>query len=224
MIKETPAFNVKDCALVAIATGKKAHNLRELKDIIQNIDQGSIYYHFWGMLLKPRFMDSEYNNEFALWVKSSLHDSILAERLSVVDPTDFGLLDELRNELVDTIQERLDEDEWINFVRPQNKFHFKKSHIVVFDTNIALKDPSKFSEVIKEMSTSSIFYHFIDARRRTKDNVDDFRQWLMGLDGKYNPICDKISSLDPYFVSLNTLKEQLVNIFDDFFKGGKINE
>ncbi|PLX16712.1 MAG: hypothetical protein C0601_09555 [Candidatus Muiribacterium halophilum] len=219
MYKENPAFNIKDCALVAIATGKKAHNLRELKDIISTIDEGSVYYHFWGMLLKPRFLNREYNNEFAMWVKRSLHDSVLAERLAVIDPTDYDTLEELRTEVIDTIEERLDENEWINFVKPHRRFHFIRSHIVVFDTHTTIESPEQLVDIIPNMSTGSIFYHFIDARGRGHQNEDDFRQWLSGFGEDLKPLCDKIAGLDPYFVSPHTLRDQLDEIFTEFFRG-----
>ena len=48
-------FIVKDCALIAIATGIRAQNLRELRDRLRDIDLNCVYYHFWGGLLRPRF-------------------------------------------------------------------------------------------------------------------------------------------------------------------------
>ena len=82
-------FFVKDCALVTIATGKKAQNLKEMREHLLNIHLGSIYHHFWGGLLRPRFDEPEYNNDFAEWVHHALQDNILAERLSVIDPDPF---------------------------------------------------------------------------------------------------------------------------------------
>ena len=67
-------FAIKDCALVSIATGRRAQNLRELRDNIVTIHPGSIYYHFWGVLLRPSFDDPEYNNDFAVWVRHALND------------------------------------------------------------------------------------------------------------------------------------------------------
>ena len=33
-------------------------------------------------------------------------------------------------------------------------------------------------EAVPNMSVGSIFYHFIDARRRSPEMMDDFRTWL----------------------------------------------
>jgi hypothetical protein len=80
---------------VTIATGKKAQNLKEMKEHLLNIHLGSIYHHFWGGLLRLRFDEPEYNNDFAEWVHHALQDNILAERLSVIDPDPFINLESL---------------------------------------------------------------------------------------------------------------------------------
>lgn len=59
-------FAVKDCALIALATGEHAQTLRELREKISTIDAGSISYQFWGGLLRPRFDDPEFQNDFAV--------------------------------------------------------------------------------------------------------------------------------------------------------------
>lgn len=111
------SFAVKDCALIAIATGNSAITLKEFRDALATVDIDSIYYHFWGGLLQPRFEEREYNNDFAAWSWYSLHDAPLAERLAVVDPTEFVTLEDLRRELVEIIEERFDENEYAPWLR-----------------------------------------------------------------------------------------------------------
>jgi hypothetical protein len=60
---ELAPFLFKDCALIAIAIGERARNLRELRERLHDIDPNSIYYHFWGGLLRPRFDDPEYHQD-----------------------------------------------------------------------------------------------------------------------------------------------------------------
>ena len=168
-------FAVKDCALAIIATGRRAQTLRELRDILRDIHPGSIYHHFWGTLLRPQFADREFNNDFATWCDHSLHDKKAAERLAVIDPVDYTDLEGLRQELVDIIDERLDETELMLFARADQQFHFARSAIVVFDTYRRITDPSELVHLLPELSIGSVFYHFIDSRRRDPVGVDDFR-------------------------------------------------
>jgi hypothetical protein len=217
---ETRDFAIKDCALTAIATGRRAQNLRELRDHLRTVHPGSIYYHFWGGLLRPSFVEPEYNNDFAAWVYRGLHDTILTERLAVVNPTDFDNLEELRQELIEVIEERLDEIEVVPWSRPDQQFHFIRSQIVVIDTHHKIVEPRELVTILPHLSISSIFYHFIDARRRTEDGVDDFRSWLVGFKEDYGDLSRRLAEIDPWFSSLTALREQLSEVFASFFSGG----
>jgi hypothetical protein len=43
---------------------------------------------------------------------------------------------------------------------------------------MTLEKPAELATAMLNLTTSSIFYHFIDARRRTSDGRDDFSDWL----------------------------------------------
>jgi Family of unknown function (DUF5752) len=206
-------FAIKDCALATLATGRRAQTLRELRDVLRDVHPGCIYYHFWGTLLRPQFVDREYNNDFATWCHHSLHDSTAAERLAVIDPADYADMEELRQELIEVIEERLDETELMLFARPDQQFYFTRSVIVVFDSNRRVHDPAELARALPGLSVGSIFYHFIDARRREPIAVDDFRAWLSGWGPACKPLCDSIAELDPYFDSLFVLRERLAETF-----------
>lgn len=206
-------FIVNDCALLAIATGKRAQNLKELRDQLLAIHPGSIYFHFWGNLLHPRFDEPEYSNDFAAWSRHALHDKVLAERLSVVDPNSYDTLDELRQELIEIIEQRLDEREVLAWAQPDQQFEFIRALTVVFRTDLQFFTPEKLAARIGQMSVSSIFYHFIDAKRRNENRLDDFRNWLESFDGRYESLCQCLAKIDPYFTSLTSLREELARVF-----------
>lgn len=212
-----PPFAIKDCALVAIATGRRAQNLKELRDELEAIDPACIYFHFWGGLLRPVFDDPRYNNGFARWVHRELHNQALAERLSVIDPVDFPDPAELRRELVDVIEEELDQSEVLPWTTRERRFYFVRSQIVVFDTRHTVERPSELTGAVAAMSHTSIFYHFVDARRRTPESVDDFSTWLADWDrDEYADLCRTLAGIDPFFRSLVETREELVQVFDDF--------
>jgi hypothetical protein len=209
-------FTVKDCALIAIATGKKAQNLKELRDGLLSVPLDCIYYHFWGGLLHSRFEEPEYNNDFAAFAAHVLHDQTLAERLAVLDPIHFDTIDALRSELIDLIDARLDEIREPAWVDPENQFHFVRSQIVVFDTNKRFDNPSDLAKFLPQATPSSIFYHFIDARRRVVEGIDDFRLWLQGIDGDWTPLIEALKAIDPYFMPLQSLRDQIAQVFADY--------
>jgi hypothetical protein len=210
-------FAVKDCALLAVATGRRAQNLRELRDILTTIHPSSIYHHFWGGLLRPGFDDPQFNNDFAAWCHYALHDDTLAERLAVTDPTDYEDLEALRHSLLEVIEERLDEIERPQWARLDQQFNFLRSQIVVFDTHRSLDNPEDLVQAINRMSVSSVFYHFVDARRREPVGIDDFRTWLMAFGDTFTELGANLASVDPYFINLNELRQQLVRVFENYF-------
>jgi hypothetical protein len=210
-------FAVKDCALAAIATGRRAQNLRELRDHLQAVHAGCFHYHFWGGLLRPRFDDPEYNNDFASWVRHALHDARLAERLGVLDPAEYADVEQLRRELVDIIEQRLDETEFLAWARRDQQFHFVRAQTVVFDTRKRLARPEELADAIPSLSLGSIYYHFIDARRREPQGVDDFRAWLERFGDDFNGLRERIAAVDPYFVTLSELRERLTALFRNRF-------
>jgi hypothetical protein len=215
-------FAVRDCALVAIATGKKAQNLRELRDDLQVIHPSSIYYHFWGGLLKPRFDDPQFNNDFAIWSHYQLHDNVLAERLAVIDPTDFDDLDALRQEVIEVIEQRLEDIQHPVWVPSGNEFCFIRAQIVVFDTGWRIEAPEHLPDLVSKMSVGSIFYHVIDARRRYPKGVDDFRAWISSFGDHYKDDCAKLARIDPYFMTLTELRRKLVTVLRTCFRGATI--
>lgn len=217
-------FAVKDCALIAIATGERAQNLRELRDRILSTQQGSIYHHFWGGLLRPSFDDPEYQNDFAAWAGRGLHDTRLAERLSLIDPSEYQDLEALRRELVEVIEERLEETEMVPWAKPDHQFYFVRSQIVVFDTSLRIRDVEEWARLLPRFPVSSIFYHFIDARRRTESRRDDFSEWLLSFEDEHTQLIYRLWAIDPYFSALSELKSELASILASYLQARLSNE
>lgn len=211
-------FVVKDCALATISVGRRVQTLRELRNAVRDVPADSIYYHFWGTLLRPSYSEREYNNDLAGWAKRALHDQQLAERLAVIDPSTFPDTEALRLALVDELEECLDECTVVPTAALTEQFYFLRGLLVVFDTHRRLASPEELPAAVAQMSTSSVFYHFIDARGRTGDGVDDFRAWLACLENPHEELQARVASLDPYFGSLTSLRTRLVRLFEEYFQ------
>ena len=210
--QQSPPLLVKDCALITIATGIRAQNLRELRDRLEAVHPSSIYYHFWGRLLAPSFEQPEFNNDFAAWARHGLHDYIVAERLSVVDPTEFPDLELLRQELIEIIEERLYESVLVPWAKTDQQFYFKRAKIIVFDTQHRIEKPTMLPQMLPALSLGSIFYHFIDARRRPPEGVDDFSAWLDAYGEAYAVLRNEIGSIDLYFSTMSEIRERLAHL------------
>jgi hypothetical protein len=223
MTPSPPApFYIKDCALATISTGEKAQLLTEFRDKLATIPPASIYLHFWGRRLRTAFEHHEYHNDFSFWAHHALNDDFLAERLELLDPTEYADLEVLRAAMIDIIERHLDEQETIPMAKREQQFYFLLSRIVVFNTRYQIKTPEELAPMIPLMSRSSIFYHCIDAARRTPFAENDFSNWLRGFGDQYQELIDQLHNLDPYFISLADLQKKLELITYRYFSGKSI--
>lgn len=213
-------FELMDCALITLTTGKSAINLRELRDRIAEAPESSLYYHLYENMLRPGFDDPEYRNDFALWAKRALHDSRLAEKLGILDPLSCCNMDDLRGQLLDVIEDHLAEHEYVPWAKPDEEFHFLTSRVVVFDTGNRFCSLEDMAGFIARMSTSSIFYHFIEARRREPLNEDDLTAWLLQWGDETEKLRERLDRVDYYFWTLQDLRERLARAFLDCLDPG----
>jgi len=212
-------FAFKDAVIVATATGRRAQTLRELRDHLRVVEVDSVYHHFWGRRLQPRFDDVEHHNDFAAWAADGLRDGLLAERLGAIDPADYSDLERLRNKVLDVVDERLHDREWVPASPSDGEFHFLRPRVVVFDTGRRLDHPDGLPEALAEASLGSLFYHIVEARRRNPGGIDDFRAWLQSFGDPYAELVDALAHIDPYFLSLSEVRRRWINTCLDYVGG-----
>lgn len=214
-------FLVKDCALAAIATGSRAQNLGEFRDRIKTIPAESIYYHFWRQSIETSLVPGSFYNDFSHWAHYQLHDDILAERIALIDPSEYEDLEKLRSDIIDVIENRLDEQDSTTLFSNADPFHFIRSKIVVFNTPYKMDHPKDLVKIIPIISRSSIFYHFIDARRREIISLDDFSSWLYSYHEEFAPLIERLKQIDPYFIPLANLQQKLSSTITEYFLDDK---
>ena len=204
-------FKVKDCALLVRMSGQPpAINLRELRERIAACSENALFHHFCEPLLRPAFDHPDYRNDFAVWVKLYLSDRVLAERLGILDPFSMGSLEELRAVTLDIIDERLSEVVAIPSAAPGDEFYFLEATTVVFDTGDRIASPRDLAAAVKGMTNGSIYYHFLEARRRPPVGTDDFSVWLKEEEKKNAKYIRALESIDFYFHTLSHLKEEII--------------
>jgi hypothetical protein len=198
-----------DCAMTTLSLGKSAQNLRELRDGIAGVPVQSLSHHFYESLLRPAFDDPEYRNDFALWASRHLHDDQLAERLGVIDPMEFDSLETLRQHLIDVIEDRLAETTHVPWAAPGHEFYFLRSQTVVLDAGLSAATPEEMAAIVPHLPTGSIFYHFIEGRRRPPLNMDDFSAWLQAWGPDYGGCIDRLAAIDFHLWSLSEMRAQI---------------
>jgi len=209
-------LQLRDCALTARSTGEQATDLLELRERLERVPGRSLYYHFWGRLLRPVLRQEDYVNDLANWVGHELRDHLLAERLALVDPGDETDIETLRQRILRLLDERLDDSPPPTATSPDDAFHFLEGQIVIFDTNVRARNPRDLARLLTGLPTSSVYYHMIDARHRPPQGVDDFQRWLEGWGEACRPLVEALRSIEVYFTPLPRLKMELTRLFQTY--------
>jgi hypothetical protein len=201
-----------DCALlVRMSALPPAVSLRELRERVASCEEGVLQHHFCDTPLRHTFDNPDYRNDFAVWAKLYLGDRVLSERLGIIDPYSFDCASDLRAHLVDLLDERLGEVSSFAPVPPGDEFYFKESTTIVFDTGIDVPTPEEIPGAVRRMTPGSVFYHFLEARRRPPEGVDDFSAWLSKRGERYAPFVAALGGIDVYFLGLGGLREALLD-------------
>lgn len=215
-------FAIKDCALIVrMGDQPPAMNLRELREGVNRCSDQSLHHHFYETLLRSTFDDPDYRNDIAVWCKHSLHDLPLAERIGLINPYDFLSLEKLRTEVLDIIDERLHEVPYVPWVPRGLEFRFQRAVTVVFNTNMKIKKVNDLPRALYRMTTSSLYYHFLEARRRPPIGIDDFTSWLNQFE---DPVARSImvflKKIDFNFMNLRQLQHLLSQGISHLIKKG----
>ena len=215
-------FKFMECAVLPLATGIRAQNLSELLSGLSQVPDSSIYFHFWGRMLRPHISESEFNNDFASWVNSSLRDFMLAEALGGINPVKFQDFDNIRAVILNILEKRLENEDFLSWKKSDRDFHFIACKKLMFETEKEAKVLDDFPDAVKNISRESFFYHFIDGRRRSPECKDDFTIWLEQFSDKTAELRKKLKNVDSYLFSLTELQRQVFSIFDNWqsSKGG----
>lgn len=128
---------------------------------------------------------------------------------------EFSSLEELRGEIIDIVETRTEQNEWVTTVDADRPFHFIQFQMVVFDSLYRAESPEELAQLLPALSPGSIFYHFIDARRRNPSGVDDLRVWLSSFGERWRSLADALAGVDPYFTSLTSLREKIHTTFQE---------
>ena len=197
-------FVFSDCFILPMPIGRTAQNLRELLEGLREVDERVLHYHLWQSRMAISQPTVEYPNDFALWADTALQDSRLAEKLSALDPFGYENTEQLRDALIDLLEEYLWDLPYVPWVRPEFQFHFTEASTVVLHSRVSSPTLPEFCSTLEKVGLDSIYFHMIDARWRLRAlKTNDFSSWIRGSYG----LPDLASAIHGIDVSLYTLDE-----------------
>lgn len=216
-------FVLRDCALIRRTAGlQPVANLRELRERLSICPAAAVYHHFCETKLRPSFDDPEYPNDFAVWAAHALRDRVLAERLSMINGYDYEDIEQLRHDTLEVIDERLHESQLVPWAPPGEHFEFIQAMTAVFDTGIRLQTVTELSNALDAVTRGSIYFHFVEARRRPPMGVDDFTAWLDGWNAKPDALIRELGAIDIHLLTLQEIHQRVLTTVAAYLKSGGI--
>jgi hypothetical protein len=206
-------FQFVGCVELRQSVDRRALDERELMDRLEEVPAGSIFYHTHGYFLRHRPHTTAYGNDFATWVAAHVRDQALAERLAVVNPFDFGSLEELREELCSIVDDHLTRRSSVPRVEFGEAFFFQQSHLVEVELGPPVTTLAEFRAALADVDTSAIYVHMVEARARLGRRSGDFAEWIRTAVG-VPALADQIARLDPYMTSLERVRARILSLVD----------
>jgi len=205
-------FWFRECFLMPMPLGKKASNLRELSQILRDVDESVLYYHLLQCRLALIQPVVEFPNDFALWAATSLQDSKLAEKLSSFDPFEYDDLSQVREAILDLLEEYLWALPSVPWARPGFEFHFCEASMVVISNEFPANTLKEFCQGLGKVGLDSVYYHYFEARRRLgMPHIDDFSYWMETNFGQPK-LVEAIRDIDGYFYTLKEIRDTLLGL------------
>jgi hypothetical protein len=207
----TRLFKFAGCVELRQALDVHALDVRELRQRIEEVPAGSIFFHTFGYFLRHRVFTTAYGNDFARWAANEIGDHALAERLAVVDPFGFSDLDELREHLVTILQDHLrghESERRVEFVRG---FHFQQSQVVEVPLGVAAQTLGEFRAGLAIVDESAIYLHTVETRARQR-HAESFADWVR--EAGLPELAERFERIDPYLTTIERIRGRLLGLVD----------
>ncbi|NOZ77263.1 MAG: hypothetical protein GXO65_06305 [Euryarchaeota archaeon] len=224
-VEEGSEFVFQNCFYLVELTGRKAGNLKEFFQQIQEVDGASIFYHFYHSMLEFGLVQPDYYNDFSYWLEQTLHEGELAEKIADPFVWEYNDIEDVRAYLISLIDDHLSRHRG-EFTPPKpeiHEFHFRKAVAVVLPTKYRARTLEEFLDCLRKVGVDIIFYHFIESRLRLGQERgryrDDFSLWIADSVGN-KKLANRIASLDPMGFTPEGLKAKLVELVEKALEEG----
>jgi len=198
-----------------VLLGKKATNIYELLDGIKNIPAASLYYHTHKFLKQHHYLVPEPPNDFAYWIRNILIQPKLGEMVASINIAEFNNLEELRNRLIEILENHDREGYGIN-CQKGFEFQFMSCKTFWFKNKYEAANLMEFNEILKTIDVRAFYVNIFDSKLRGGKHRNNFAIWFESI-GELE-LADKISNIDPYTLTLEGLRRQILKLIKQYGK------
>ncbi|MGA9978724.1 MAG: DUF5752 family protein [Candidatus Sulfotelmatobacter sp.] len=190
---------------------QRAANLSEFREALHCCPEESIFQHTFRTLQEHHFIRQGFSNDFAHWAYADCNEAGLGERLAGVDIRSFTSIADLRQQLMQIVDDYVQSHPQAAGRAARKPFHFCASDTVVMPTALVARSLAEFAAGLAGVTIHSIHHHFIEARLRLKLQSNDFSLWLdedLGL----AELGARINRIDIYTSTLEGVRQQILRI------------
>jgi hypothetical protein len=198
-------------------TGEKADTLEELVALLKRCTGSAIFYHVFQSYRERHFAIEKYHFDFAQWIFASLDEEVLAEKLGSLDIRNFASIRELREAIIQVIENHLQEYPQCGKRRGKTPFFLCQSISLVMPTKNVAWGLEDFYHIIEKIGIRSIHYHLIEARLRLGIHTNDFSHWIWTSLNK-ETLAQRIEDIDIYFYTLDEIRKIIVQFITEEIK------
>lgn len=216
-------FQFSSSASLEKLTGRRAHNLEELLEIVKSSPDSSIFFHTFSAFRKMSQVQAPYTTDFAAWISTHLNEAALAEKLMAIDLSEYSTIESLRSRLVEIVEGYRGENPAIFQKTANEPFYLYDVVRLVYLTDKFAYDLASFRQLVDTVSIDSLYYHFIESRLHTKLETDDFSNWIEEND-QHQDLAERIRSLDINIYTLEELRTKIIQLIDDHLENHQNNE
>lgn len=192
-------------------TNCKATNLNEVRDLLENCSDNSIFYHTFQSLSRHHFLTEGFSNDFAQWVMAACNRHHLAEKLASVDIRDYLSIADLRGDLhrivADYCRAHPEQAEQTAF----EPFYSLESIGVSAPLGVEAWTLAEFRRALEGLSNASFHFHFITSRLRLHLQSNDFSVWFESALGLPN-LARRANRIDIYTNTLVSAREIMLSL------------
>jgi len=195
-------------------TGWRADNVRDLMRGLSRAGGASIFFHTWHALFRRHILQGEFVNDFARWVRETLREEVLAERLAAVDPLDFESMSDARARLVEIMEDHLGRAQFLPHCAHGQEFLFQEVTTFTFPVGASATTLAELERHVRVARPDVVFHHLLAARARLGGQDNDFSRWVREELGD-RPLADSLRALSPYRWNLLTVRGAIGDLVRD---------
>ncbi|MCE1164785.1 MAG: DUF5752 family protein [Bacteroidetes bacterium] len=192
-----------------VLLGMKAANVYELLEGLRVIPDSSLYYHTHKFLIQHHYLIPEPPNDFAYWLRNILIQPHLGEMIASINIASCNSLGQLREKMIEIIENHDRTGYGVN-CHEGFEFRFMSCKTFRFRYNDEASNLGEFYDILKKIDISTFYVNVFSPLLRQGKKRNNFAEWFAQIGEE--ALAEKVSSLDPYTMTLEGLRQRILNI------------